>query len=179
MGGKYDLAYKKLSEIDTLLASLAANADYVLLADTSVNKPKRVLAANFAIQKSAASQVVYNDKVSATISELNAGKTLLADESGITIRPLGVTVAATGSFTSGTAVVVRGNGSSPKIICSFAQGELSDGAILKDGETNITRGAGLSGDLEADKGIVLSGSGATFTGGTSLDIDIQYTKTVT
>ena len=175
--GKYGLAYNKLSEIDALLASAVANADYLLVADNSVDKPKKVLASSFAIQKSALSQVVYNAKVTATIAQINAGTTLLAGESGVTIRPIGIMATVAGTFASGTAVVLADT-SSTITIESLAMAQLAAGAKIDDGDTGATRGAGLCGNLTAGEGIRVSGTGEAFTAGTSIVFDIQYTKTV-
>lgn len=174
--GKYDLAYKKLSEIEALAAASIAETDYVFVGDVSDNKPKKVLASAFGLQRGATSQIVHNLKATVTLAQLNAGATLLADESGVTIRPLSICATAAGDFLSGTAAVVKDSNSSAITICTFAQANLTNGAKLKDGETGATRGAGVCGDLTAGKGIVVAKTGAAFTGGTSITFDIQYTR---
>ena len=175
--GTYGLAYNKLSEIDALLASAIANADYFLVDDVSVDKPKKVLASGIAIQKGATSQVVYNAKVTATQAEINADKVLLAGETGVTIRPIRVIASVAGTFLTGTAVVLSDTSETIEIL-SLATAQLTTGAKIDDGDTGATRGAGLAGDLTAGEGITVVNTGTAFEGGTSITFDIQYTKTV-
>lgn len=178
MSQKYGLAYNKLSEINTMLASAVASADYVIVEDNSLDVPKRVLASNFGIQRSAADQLVYNVKATATLAEINAGKVLVAAETGVTLRAIGYLATVVGSFASGTTVDIEDDNGTPVVVGLLSQANLTNGSKLRDGDTGASRGAGLGGDLTAAKGISVTKTGADFTAGTSITFDIQYTKSV-
>lgn len=172
-----ELAYLKVQNLPTK-SSTFSNSDYFAALDNATGKVQKLAASKVGVQTGATQQVVYNAKVNATLAEINAGKTLLAEASGVTIRPIGVTVQCDGTFLSGTSVIVRSTNASPVVLTTLAQANLADNAVIKDGETGSTRGVGISADLTAGDGVEIAKSGADFTGGTSIDFDIQYTKTV-
>jgi len=123
---------------------------------------------------------VFTDKVTlsltatATLTQINAGLTLLAGVTGKTITVLDFKAKVTGTFATATSVEIEDTNASPVAIASTAVAGLTDGAILNEVESNTTMGAGYLGTLTASEGIAITKTGSDATGGTSITVKIDY-----
>jgi hypothetical protein len=113
--------------------------------------------------------------VTATLAEINAGKTLLAAVAGKVITVVGYQAKVLGNFAATTAVLVQDTTGTPVVIATNAVAALTTGAILNETTANVTMGAGYLAALAAGKGIVVANSGSAATGGTSITFRILYT----
>lgn len=120
------------------------------------------------------SRIVQTALVTATLAEINAGKTLIAAIAGRSITILDYKAKVTGAFTTTTAVLVQDTTGTPVVIATNAVAALTDGNILNEKTTNVTMGAGYLTALAAGKGVVVANSGSAAAGGTSITFRIQY-----
>jgi hypothetical protein len=163
----------KIKNLNVTAAKLAADAvETAKIKDLNVTEGKLAAAAAVKLNKGdTAVQKVIN---TASLAELNAGKVLLADAAGVTLTPVRILVKSTGAFADGTSIELTDNNGTPVVIASFAQAQLTDGAVLLENSTGVTLGAGFLTALTAGKGLKASATG-TFTGGTSITFVVEYT----
>lgn len=126
------------------------------------------------VTNTAASDTLKSVVNTVTLAELNAGKTILADLAGRTVKPVAFTITVSGDFTTGTSIEIEDTNGTPIVIASVAQAGLTDGAVIKEDETNTTVGAGFLGSLTAGKGIAVTKTGSDFAGGTSITVKVDY-----
>jgi len=121
--------------------------------------------------------VVYSLTDSSSITEINAGKTLLAAVAGRTITVVGWSMTAVGGAAgAATAVTLSDTAGSPVLIGAVAVAALTEGVVVLPSSTNVTDGAaGIGLGLTAAKGITIEKTGSTLTTLTSITVTIQYT----
>lgn len=113
-----------------------------------------------------------------TLAELNAGKVLLPALSHIQYKVHSFrweqTVAALAALTDAR---IGSTETSPVLIATLAQAQLTLGAVLTDGkETGVTIGAGLGEPLTKGYGVQAYKTGSTATGsGAIARITLEYT----
>ena len=113
--------------------------------------------------------------VTATLAEINAGKTLIAAVTDKVITILDYKAKVVGNFTTTTAVLVQDTTGTPVVIATNAVAALTTGAILNETTANVTMGAGYLAALASGKGVVVANSGSAAAGGTSITFRILYT----
>jgi hypothetical protein len=121
------------------------------------------------------SKIAQTALVTATLAEINAGKTLIAAVEGASITILDYKAKVTGGFSTTTAVLVQDTTDTPVVIATNAVAALTNGNILNEKTSNVTMGAGYLASLAAGKGVVVANSGSAATGGTSITFRIEYT----
>ena len=119
-------------------------------------------------------QVVYTAQTSATLAEINAGKTLVAGVTGKTIKVLGFKARSVGNFGGCTSVDIEDTNGTPVAIATVAVAAATNGALLGEATANVTMGAGYLGSLTSGKGIAVTATG-TCTTATSMWIQVLYT----
>ena len=112
--------------------------------------------------------------VEATLTEVNAGKTLIAGVTGKTITILDYTMLFDGAFEAATSVDLDDTNGTPVSICALAVAGATDGAVIKPDHTNITNGAGYLAELTAGKGVAIGKTGSSATTGTKVTVAILY-----
>jgi len=125
-----------------------------------------------------ADPVTYTLTNSVSLSELNAGKTLLAAVAGRTVTVVDFTIIAVGgAATAATAVTLSDTAGSPVLITTIAVAALTEGNLVKPyTATHVTNGAaGVGASLTAAKGITIEKTGSTMTTATSFTAIISYT----
>lgn len=120
-------------------------------------------------------KIVQTALVTATLAEINAGKTLIAGVTGKSITILDYKAKVSGGFTTTTAVLVQDTTDTPVVIATNAVAALTNGNILNEKTSNVTMGAGYLTTLAAGKGVVVANSGSAAAGGTSITFRIDYT----
>lgn len=151
------------------LASLTTTAKSTVVA--AINE----VDANADAAQAAADARVRAALVTCTLAELNAGKTLIAGASGKTITIVEIAAKVAGAFAAVTSYDVQDTADSPVAIASFAVAGLTDGAMKRAGDANVTLGAGHMAALTADKGVRVVKNGSSGTGGTSITFRVLYT----
>ncbi len=115
--------------------------------------------------------------VTATLAEINAGKTLIAGVSGKAITVTNITQRVTGNFTTTTSVDVQSSNVSPVKVAVAAQAQLTNGAVLVNNDTGVTLDAGWAVPLGTGDGLVVTKVGSNAAGGTSIKYTINYIQT--
>lgn len=118
-------------------------------------------------------QKTYKVRFSATLAEINAGKTILKtrpDQMVITNFLLLVT----GAFATATDIRLSDLGSGPVDIATIPIAQATNGAKLVPENTNITLGAGFNAPLATPNGLQIRKTGPTATGGTSVAGWIEF-----
>lgn len=111
-------------------------------------------------------------RVTATQTELNAGVELVAADAALSILVTNISILVTGNFATGTSIEVED--ASANEVISYAQAQLSDGAILAPDSTGATLKAGYGAPLTATEALVATHTGSAFTAGTSIIFTISY-----
>jgi len=125
-----------------------------------------------------ASPITYTLSESVSLTEINAGKTILAAVAGRTITVVDFTIIAVGgAATAATAVTLSDTASSPVVITTIAVAALTEGNLVKPyTATHVTNGAaGIGASLTAAKGITIEKTGSAMTTATSFTAIISYT----
>lgn len=122
----------------------------------------------------AAAASVQSTRVTATLAEINAGKTLIAGASGKTITVLDYTAVVSGNFATGTAVLLQSSAGSPVVVSTIAEAALTTGAILTPDDADTTLGVGFAAPLGSGDALKVANSGSNQTVGTSITFTITY-----
>lgn len=171
MDDQYNLAYKKFTELTLMGDSDIVATDQLPIYDISTGIVKRVAASAFGV--SSGDDVRYA-VVTATIAELNAGKTLVAAVTGKSIVPISIMARVVGSFAAVTSYEVEDSNGTPVVALTYGVTGLSDGAILYPDTANVTEGVGYGAALTISKALVVAKTGSDGTGGTSIIFTIAY-----
>lgn len=113
---------------------------------------------------------------SATLAELNAGKVLIPDIPGRTIKVVGYLLKFTGGFTTATDIRLQDNNDTPVLITTVLIAAATTGAKITSEAViaNVTDGAGLFANLTLGKGIKIVKTGSSAAAGTSILVKILY-----
>lgn len=113
--------------------------------------------------------------VTATLADINAGKTLIAGVAGRKILVTSFIERVTGAFTTTTSVDIQSSNASPVKVAVSAVAGLTSGAIITSAPTaNTTLGAGFGVPLGTGDGLVVANVGTAAAGGTSIQYTITY-----
>jgi hypothetical protein len=162
---------------NTVLAWQGINPIVGYAYDAAINAGDLIRVLIKSPQLSAASQGggVKNAIFTVTQAQVNAGLTLIPAVAGQTIYVHDFNTRTTGSWATGTAVVLEDTAGSPVLAATLAQADL--GNVLFPGATGVTLGAGYGGvGLTAGKGLQIAGTGSAFTGGTAIIVDLTYSQ---
>lgn len=119
---------------------------------------------------------VHTAIVTATLAEINAGKTLVAGVTGKKITVLNFIERVLGNFAATTSVDVQSSNVTPVKVAVAAVAALTTGAVLIPGTANVTLGAGFGAQLGTGDGLVVANVGSAATTGTSITYTITYAQ---
>ena len=118
---------------------------------------------------------IFSVEDTVTLAQLNAGKTIVADAAGRTLKVVSILMVFTGGFTTSTDIRISDTNSSPVDVVTVAIAGATNGARIGDtSTTNVTFGAGFNANLTADKGIQVRKTGGTAAAGTSILVRVLY-----
>lgn len=109
----------------------------------------------------------------ATLAEINAGKVLIPGVAGKQLVVTDITARVTGGFATTTSVDLQAETAGTKVSVG-AVAALTNGAVLKPGDANFSRGAGYAVALTAGEGLKVVNVGSAATGGTSIAYTFSY-----
>ena len=116
---------------------------------------------------------VYSAQVAVSVAELNADKIIVAAVTGKQIVVLDFNVVMDGSF--GTLTSAELEDSSGTInVCSMAQAQMTDNAILSKDTTGVTMGVGLAEGLTISESLDITVTGAAADTATGLTVAVTY-----
>lgn len=113
---------------------------------------------------------VQNINVTATLAEINAGKTIIPAVTGKQIRVVDYVATVAGTFTTTTSVDLQDE--SATNVTALAQADLSDGAILLPSDGTL--GAGFAAPLTSGEALQVVNTGTAAAGGTSITFNVSY-----
>jgi hypothetical protein len=111
-----------------------------------------------------------------TLAEINAGKTLIAGATGQNITVTDFIARVTGTFATGTAVLVQSSNGTPVVVATLAEAAIAGTGIVLPPTANVTLGAGYGKQLGTADGLVVANSGSAQTGGTSIEFTITFVQ---
>jgi len=117
---------------------------------------------------------VNNNVVTATLAEINAGKVIVPAVAGKQLLITSYIARVSGTFATGTAVILQSSNASPVLVTTLAEAGLTNGAVLTVGSANTTLGAGFGIALGAGDSLRVVNSGSAQTGGTNITFTITY-----
>lgn len=109
-----------------------------------------------------------------TLAEINAGKTILAGVTGKTITVLDFAAKVNGTFITTTTVDLEDTNGTPVVISALAVANLTDGNVIKPGDTGSAEGAGYLGALTLGAGLAVTNTGSAAAGGTDITFLVEY-----
>ena len=156
-----------LSELN--VNSALALTDKILAINPNSDIPETATLAELKLFLEEASGGIMAANGTVTLVELNAGKTLISNESDDPIAILSVAIKCNGAFGALTSAEI---GATTDVI-SFAQAQMTNGANLTTGITGATI-TNLGVALEDGEDIVISKTGSAATTATGLEYAITY-----
>lgn len=114
--------------------------------------------------------------VTASLAEINAGKILIPGLTGKSINLSNYTARVTGTFATGTAVVLESTNGTPVIVSTIAEAGIAGTTVIGPYESHTTLGAGFAVPLGVGDGLKIVNSGSAQTGGTSIQFTFNFTQ---
>lgn len=118
--------------------------------------------------------IVQAARFTATLAEINAGKTIVSGINGKQLVPVGFLTDTNGTFTTLTDVRLSDTASTPVDILTIAAAQLSDGDRHTVDSGTHTEGAGFLAALTVSKGIQIRKTGSDGAGGTDISGFVLY-----
>jgi len=116
---------------------------------------------------------VYSAQVAVSLVELNADKIIVAAVTGKQILVLDFNIVMDGSF--GTLTSAELEDSSGTInVCSMAQAQMTDNAVLSKDTTGVTMGVGLAEGLTISESLDITVTGSDADTATGLTVAVTY-----
>lgn len=170
-----DLAYLGFAELEALTGDFDPS-DYLAIFDVSAGKVKKFLVAGIPEQRDSVNSaaIVRTKTITATLAELNAGKAILAAQTGIAYRVLNYTARVVGAFAAATGILIQDSNGTPVVVTTIAVAGLTNGAVLQPSSSNTTIGAAFAGLTTANKDLNIIKNGIDLTTGTSITITVTY-----
>jgi len=178
-GNKNDLAYFGYDELQS--TSAVGSADSIVVFESNI--PKKGGTVNdiltLASTQSATDISTALDsygrtvQVSVSLAELNAGKTLIAAVTGSQILVTDVNIVCDGSFGALTSAEIE-DSSATVNICSVAQAQMTDDAVLSKGIAGFTAGVGMGEGVTVSESVVITKTGSNATTATGLVVTLHY-----
>jgi hypothetical protein len=116
--------------------------------------------------------------ISVSEAQLNAGQVLIPGVGGQAITVTGLSATFTGTFATGTAMVVESTNGTPVAYITETLAGMAAGTIVAPDphDTHQTLGAGVGVPLGTGDGLQVVHTGSAFTGGTAINFLISYVQ---
>lgn len=170
---EYDLTCKKTSELQAGSDAAAVTDKFIMLDAADDDKPVTRTLQDIVALANASTGAVLSAQVEVTLAELNAGKTIITGVSGKSIVVLDFNVVCDGAFAALTSAELEDESATVNV-CSIAQAQMTDDAVLFKGATGVTPGVGLAEALTEDEGLVITKTGSDATTATKLTVAVTY-----
>jgi hypothetical protein len=113
-------------------------------------------------------------RVVCTLAEINAGKVIIPAVAGKQVLVTDFAARVAGNFTTTTSVDLQASTTTATKVQVMAVAALTDAAVLKDGTSDVTRGAAMYGVTPAGEGVSIANVGTAAAGGTSITVMLTY-----
>ena len=170
---KYDLTFKKTTELAAGVAAAVVGDKFVLIDISEDSNPVVRTLQDIVDLANSGEANTYTVQVSVTLAELNAGKTILAATVGKQILVTDFNVVCDGAFAALTSAELE-DSSATVNVCSLAQAQMTDNAVLTKGIAGVTLGVGVAEGLTVSEALVITKTGADATTATGLTVTVTY-----
>lgn len=159
---------------NTVLAWQGVNPICGYAYDAAINAGDliRVLVKSPQLSAQNTNQSLKNVQFTVTQAQVNAGLTLIPALAGKAITVTNYSMQTTGTFATGTAVVLEDTNGSPVVVTTVVTADL--GNVNFPGAAGNTLGVGFGVPLTSGKGLQIVKTGSSFTGGTAVLLNITY-----
>jgi hypothetical protein len=147
---------------------------YAYDAAINANDLIRVLIRNPQLSGSNTNGTLKVAQFTVTQAQINAGLTLIPGVAGKAITVTNYQMQTTGSFATGTAIVLEDTNVSPVVVTTVVTADLAN--VNFPGAAGNTVGVGFGQPLTSGKGLQVVKTGSAFTGGTAALITVTYTQ---
>lgn len=121
-----------------------------------------------------AAGVVQSVTVTATLAEINAGKTIIPAVAGKSIKVVDYIMRVSGGWATATSVDLQSSNASPVKVNTALIAALTNGAVIVPPTSNVTLGVGFGAALGVGDALVVANVGTAGTGGTSITYTVLY-----
>ena len=170
---EYDLTCKKTTELAAGSGAAVVGDKFVLLDASDDYKPATRTLQDIVDLANAGEANTYSARVAVSLAELNAGKTIVAAVTGSQIVVMDFNVVCNGSFGDLTSAELE-DSSGTVNVCSLAQAQMTDNAVLTKGITGVTLGVGVAEGLTVSEALVISVTGSAAITATGLTVTVTY-----
>ena len=170
-GNTNDLAKLGYEELETT-ASVDVT-DEIVVFESDVPKQGGTVQDIVNLAVSGTTTTTYSAQVSVTLAELNAGKTIVAAVTGKQIVVVNFVCVMDGNFGGLTSAELE-DSSATVNVCSLAQAQMTDNAVLTPGVTGVTAGVGMAEGLTVSEALVITHTGANATTATGMTVVVEY-----
>ena len=172
MGNKNDLAYLNIDELDAV-GTLEATDEIIAIDPTSKIPMKNGTVQDILNLANAGEANTYSAQVAVSLTELKAGKTLIAAVTGKQIVVTNFVAVMNGSFAALTTADLEDT-SGTVVVGLLAQAQMTDNAVLTPGVAGVTVGAGMGEGLTVSEALVIVNTGIDATTATGMTIALTY-----
>jgi len=171
---EYDLTFKKFTELEDGSGDITS-ADKIIIGDVSDNKNPKIWTVQDMLDLVGSEDLglAKSVQVAVSLAEVNAGKTIIPAVTGKQILVLDFNFVMDGSFAAVTSVELE-DSSATVNVCSLAQAQMTDDAVLSKDTTGVTMGVGLAEGITVSEALVLTKTGLDATTATGLTVAITY-----
>ena len=169
----YDLTWKKTTELAAGAGAAVVGDKFVMLDVSDSENPVVRTLQDIVNLANAGEANTYTVQMEVSLAELNAGKTIVAATAGSQILVTDFNVVCDGAFGALTSAELE-DSSATVNVCSLAQAQMTDDAVLTKGITGVTLGVGIAEALTVNEALVITKTGSDATTATKLTVTVTY-----
>ena len=169
----YDLTWKKTTELAAGSGAAVVGDKFVLIDISDSSNPVTRTLQDIVDLANAGEANTYTVQVSVSLAELNAGKTIVAATVGSQILVTDFNFVMDGAFAALTSAELE-DSSATVNVCSLAQAQMTDDAVLTKGITGVTLGVGVAEGITVSEALVITKTGSDATTATGLTVTVTY-----
>lgn len=170
---RYDLTFLKTSELAAGAGAAVVGDKFIMIDVSDAENPVTRTLQDIVDLANAGEANTFSAQVEVTLAELNAGKTIIAAVAGKQILVTDFNIVCDGAFGDLTSAELE-DSSATVNICSLAQAQMTDDAILFKGATGVTPGVGLGEGLTISEACVITKTGSDAITATKLTVAITW-----
>jgi len=170
---RYDLTFLKTSELAAGPDAAVVGDKFIMIDVSDAENPVTRTLQDIVDLANAGEANTFSAQVEVTLAELNAGKTIIAAVPGSQILVLDFNIVCDGAFGALTSAELE-DSSGTVNVCSLAQAQMTDDAILFKGATGVTPGVGLAEAVTIGESLDITKTGADATTATKLTVAITW-----
>ncbi len=171
--GEYDLTFKKTTELAAGGDAAVVGDKFIMIDVSDASNPVVRTLQDIVNLANAGEANTFTVQMEVSLAELNAGKTIVAAVPGSQIVVTDFNFVMDGAFAALTSAELE-DSSATVNVCSLAQAQMTDDAILFKGATGVTPGVGMAEGLTVSEALVITKTGSDATTATKLTVTVTY-----